>query len=163
MVSQKDSCMSVVGPYCMLDGEVRSLSGIRGLCQHTVTNNYYYNNNKKLYQFKKKKLVLPEWPTVNISIGSDPLLLSSNKSGFSDRLLKSRLILCQKSCPNDSCAHTVSGPPELLLRSCFFLRLALPFKLTCLVSRSLLSLPPGNVSVRGEPAGAEPRRAQCRK
>lgn len=37
MVSQKDSYMSVVGPYCMLDGDVRSLSGIRGLCQHTET------------------------------------------------------------------------------------------------------------------------------
>lgn len=95
-------------------------------------------------------------------MGSDPLRRASNKSGFSDLRDRSLLSRCHTSWPSASCAHTVSGPPELRRRSCFFRRLALPFRLVCRVSRSLRSPATGIVRVNGESAGAEPRRGHWR-
>lgn len=61
---------------------------------------------------------IPEWPTVRTSMGSDPLRRTSSVSGISG-------LRCSKSLDNasdlDSGKHTVSAPPELRLRSCFFL------------------------------------------
>lgn len=104
---------------------------------------------------------LPEWPTVNISMGSDPRLRASNVSGLSFLLDSSLRNLCQVSCVITSCEHTVSGPPLLLLLNCFFLLLAFPFRLVCLVKTSRLS-PVGSVRVIWETVGAEPLRGHCR-
>lgn len=54
-------------------------------------------------------------------MGNDPLRRTSSVSGISG-------LRCSNSLDNasdlDSGKHTVSGPPELRLRSCFFLRAA---------------------------------------
>lgn len=100
---------------------------------------------------------LPECPTVRTSIGSDPLRRTSSASGFSGlRCSKNR----DKISECDSGKSTVSGPPELRLLSCFFLRPAFPFRLVCLVSCSRRSPPPPNIG--GRSVGAEPLRGYCK-
>lgn len=68
---------------------------------------------------------LPECPTVNTSIGSDPRRRASSVSGFSFLRKSNR----DKESEAESGKQTVSGPPELRLCSCFFLRPAFPFRL----------------------------------
>lgn len=91
-------------------------------------------------------LLFPVCPTVNTSIGSDPLRRASSVSGFSFLRNSKRV--------NESVSgkQTVSGPPELRLRRCFFLRPALPLRLVWRVSWSRRS----NVPSGGKSIGAEP-------
>lgn len=96
---------------------------------------------------------LPECPTVRTSMGSDPRRRASSISEFSG-LRSSNL---EQESEEVSGKHTVSGPPELRRRSCFFLRPAFPFRLVCLVSSPLLS----PAILGGKSVGAEPRLWYC--
>lgn len=67
----------------------------------------------------------PECPTVRTSMGSDPRLRANSKSEFSGLLS-----MCLEHDSEDvSGRQTVSGPPELRLRNCFFRLPALPLRL----------------------------------